>query len=434
MPTKLFRDPVHGDLEFDVESLVALIDTPEFQRLRGVKQLGTAYLVYPGAQHTRFEHSLGTCWLAHVLLRHLETRRGVRVDPLERRAVHAAALLHDLGHIPFGHTLEDERRILERHDKPERMRRAVSSGQLGERLAALGLDELVLAILTERTARPFLHQVVSAAIGADLLDYLARDAYFTGLGVRYDDRIFRQFDVVGEQLVIDAQKGGALREDVISEVINLLRLRYFLSERVYYHHAKTASGAMISRAVELALAEGLDAARLHGMRDDQLLALLRGDYPEHPALTELLGCLERHALYKRCFMLTHRVGDDRVADLCARYHFDAGQRERAERHLESKLRLRAGDLIVYCPEADMALKEARVPVRVDRGQPRLLSEMAIPEVDALLDKHRALWKFTVFVHPRHAERFERISAACEAYFTAENHLPDYESGQLYLQF
>src|SRR6266699_2035080 len=113
---KLIRDAVHGDIV--MSSLeVELMDTPEFQRLRGIRQLGTAYLVFPSAVHTRFEHSLGTSWMAHRMIE--SVRRNQVVSPDNERLIRAAALLHDITHIPFGHTLEDERRVLPRHDKDE---------------------------------------------------------------------------------------------------------------------------------------------------------------------------------------------------------------------------------------------------------------------------------------------------------------------------
>src|SRR5438034_7722286 len=113
---KLIRDAVHGDIE--MSSLeVELMDTPEFQRLRGIRQLGTAYLVFPSAVHTRFEHSLGTSWMAHRILQSI--RRGYDVSADDEILIRVAALLHDITHIPFGHTLEDERRVLPRHDKDE---------------------------------------------------------------------------------------------------------------------------------------------------------------------------------------------------------------------------------------------------------------------------------------------------------------------------
>ena len=111
---KVVRDAVHGDIELD-DLEIELIDTPEFQRLRGIKQLGTAYLVFPSATHTRFEHSIGTAWMARRLIDAVRRTRMLSRD--EEIRIRCAALLHDVTHIPFGHTLEDERRVLPRRDR-----------------------------------------------------------------------------------------------------------------------------------------------------------------------------------------------------------------------------------------------------------------------------------------------------------------------------
>jgi hypothetical protein len=114
---KLIRDAVHGDIEVGpLES--ELIDTPEFQRLRGIKQLGTAHLVFPSAVHTRFEHSLGTSWMAHRIVEAVRRTETVSAD--EEKLIRISALPHDITHIPFGHTLEDERSVLPRHVLPFR--------------------------------------------------------------------------------------------------------------------------------------------------------------------------------------------------------------------------------------------------------------------------------------------------------------------------
>src|SRR5437879_8509472 len=109
---KLIRDAVHGDIEMSPLE-VELMDTPEFQRLRGIKQLGTAYLVFPSAVHTRFEHSLGTSWMAHRILAAVRRTASVSVD--EEKLTRVASLLHDITHIPFGQTLEDAGRRCPRH-------------------------------------------------------------------------------------------------------------------------------------------------------------------------------------------------------------------------------------------------------------------------------------------------------------------------------
>src|ERR1700752_224304 len=105
---KLIRDAVHGDIEMGALE-IEIIDTPEFQRLRGIKQLGTAYLVFPSAVHTRFEHSLGTSRMGRPMVDTI--RRHYAVSKEDETLIRIAALVHDVMHIPFGHTLEDERRV-----------------------------------------------------------------------------------------------------------------------------------------------------------------------------------------------------------------------------------------------------------------------------------------------------------------------------------
>src|SRR5262249_33081110 len=280
MKRKLIRDAVHGDIEMSALE-VELMDTPEFQRLRGIKQLGTAYLVFPSAVHTRFEHSMGTSWMARRIV---DTIRRTQIVSADQEAiVRIAALVHDITHIPFGHTLEDERRVLPRHDKDEsRLNYFLRESTVGQILAREGMQDPVIDVLQGR--RGFLSDIVAGAISADLLDYLRRDTYFCGLSQNYDPRIFESFVVDGDRLVVNLEKHGMLRRDALSELVNLLRLRYTLSERVYFHHTKIASGAMISKAVELALQAGLRAEELRVLKDETLFFVLRQRFPNTDAI------------------------------------------------------------------------------------------------------------------------------------------------------
>src|SRR5690606_24199073 len=154
---------------------------------RGIKQLGTAYLVYPGCTHTRFDHSLGTLAAAERILQALR-RKGQRVTSDDARLIRIAALVHDVTHIPFGHTFEDERKVFPGHDTPLRCRRFLSRGELGEAFDQLVLQEAVYALLTYPS--DWRGQVVSGTLVAVLLDYLRRDSYFAGLRQDYDVRIY----------------------------------------------------------------------------------------------------------------------------------------------------------------------------------------------------------------------------------------------------
>src|SRR5881296_2890345 len=179
---KLIRDAVHGDIEVSTLE-VELMDTPEFQRLRGIKQLGTAYLVFPSVVHTRFEHSLGTSWMAHRILAAVRRTASVSVD--EEKLTRVASLLYDITHIPFGHTLEDERRVLPRHDKnQERVHQFLEEGSVGRILQREGIQKTVVDALTKSGS--LISDIIGGSISADLLDYLRRDTYFCGLAQYYD--------------------------------------------------------------------------------------------------------------------------------------------------------------------------------------------------------------------------------------------------------
>ncbi|HIE53368.1 MAG TPA: HD domain-containing protein, partial [Armatimonadetes bacterium] len=431
MPDKLIRDAVHGDMIFSSLE-VSLMDTAPVQRLRGIKQLGVSYLVYPSAVHTRFEHSLGTCWLAKRIVTALEQHQGIRLGERTKNILACAALLHDLTHIPFGHTFEDERRLLPRHDEtPERLAYFLGQPELRRPLIRHGIYEAVEAVLRGEPTEdcpPFVQEIVAGTVCADLLDYLRRDAYFCGLAQSYDERLFQYFALEGEHLVVDLHKEGAFRHDALSELIHLLRMRYNLTERVYYHHAKVVAGAMISRALELALRAGkVQPTDLYTLRDDSFLYFLRLRGEEVPGLNDLLDDFNRRRLYKRVYFLTvEQFGRAGIAPAQQRelerlYHYNlGGAREQAERTLAQKLGVPESAVIIYCPSAKMALKEATVQVRLSSGPPQPLADLRNPEVQQLLTKHRSLWRFYVCLRREYETLTRRAGELCEELFQAEN--------------
>jgi HD superfamily phosphohydrolase len=405
----LIRDPIHGDIGLSpVEEQV--LDFPEVQRLRGVKQLGTASLVYPGCVHTRFDHSLGASAVARRIVAALRDT-GVAIDRDLEQLIGVAALLHDVTHVPFGHTLEDERCLFPRHDKGARLAKLLD-GALGARLAALGLRERVAAMLGGQaggTVPLWARQIVSSTIDADLLDYLRRDSYFAGLAQNYDDRIFRYFIVDGDQLAINMTKHGMERPDARSETVQLLRMRYFLTERVYYHHTKVAAGAMISKAVELAHEHGaLGEDELLQLNDGQLFERLRQTpTPAAPdrRIVRLVERLAVRALLKRGYVVSARtVPEAARRALVEHFHESLQNRRDAEQALARGLRCESSELIIYCP-ALTVMKEAAALVRMPRGLLRL-NEIAEPasEIAALEARYAALWRLYVFVPPEHGAR------------------------------
>ncbi|MBN1355319.1 HD domain-containing protein [bacterium] len=435
---KNIRDSVHGDLPFTALEL-RLMDTGVMQRLRGIRQLGTSHLVYPGASHTRFDHSLGTNFMAKRILERLTREQGLRMDTREWEAVCVSALIHDITHLPFGHTLEDERRIFPRHDEDEnRVRHFIQNGEIGSILNRESLLEEVLSLLKSRELphgeKAYPRQIVSHTICADLLDYIRRDARNCGLIMDFDDRILRYFQIENDRLILNLQQNGLFRHDAFSEVIHLLRIRYFLTERVYYHHAKIAAGAMISRAVERAVELGFEIGQLYHLGDEALLYALNETYRADKAIRRLLGKYRSRNLYKRVYVLTDlNIDPETRAEFAEKYHLNSkGDRGSAEKRIARDARIPHEAVIVYAPPPQMNLKEANVLVKVDQNPARPLHVYKNREVLSLQEKYGRLWKFYVFIDPEYNQRFTAAAGACERLFGFKNDLPLIRKGQLSL--
>ena len=426
--SKTIRDPVHKDIEL-TERQLRVIDTPQVQRLRGIRQLGGSYLVYPGAHHTRFEHALGTCWMARRILASVEAGGEQPLPETERQAVLLTALLHDVTHIPFGHTFEDERKLMLRHDESQqRYDYFFGNSPLGEILRESEPGRIALELLSPEISpapeRKCLAQIVSGTICADLLDYLKRDNYYCGLSQEYDDRLFRYFTISGGRLLLKFHHQGLFRRDALTEVTNLLRIRYVLSERVYYHHAKIAFGAMISRTIEAAIEAGLEEADLFELTDHSLLYFLREKYGHVPEVEFLLDRLRARQLYKRCYMLSREIDEDQLRHLVLHHHENpGGKREETEAAIADALGGRPVEVAIYCAPEKMALKEAHMPVIHAPGETTRFADLNSREIRVLQDQHRALWKFYVFVSPRLARDRERCGRACEEIIGVPNQLP-----------
>ncbi len=301
-PYKSIRLAVSGDVALN-RLEVSLVDTTDFQRLRAIKQLGTCSYVYPTALHTRFDHSLGTQAMACRMLQSIMQKQSIPAEQVQ--LVRVFALLHDIFHIPFGHTLEDEFCIFPRHDEnTTRIDRFVGEeSAIGRKIIkAMGRDwhaRLYGLFLGGREVQPddyFILDLVTNTICADLLDYLQRDAFFCNISMDSDYRFLRHLDIVKHEgfsrLAIRLWKEGtsAPRRDVLNELIRLLDNRYLLGERVYFHHAKLVAGAMIAGAVARAKADGeINEDQLIEFGDETLIHHLRKSSCQPAA--HLMTCL-----------------------------------------------------------------------------------------------------------------------------------------------
>lgn len=225
---KIVNDPVYGFINLPSGLIFELIEHPYFQRLRRIRQLGLSYLVYPGAIHSRFQHSIGAMHLMSEAINVLVSK-GVEITDEEKESVMIAILLHDIGHAPFSHSLENS--IIEsmNHEDISLKFMNALNKQFG------GSLDLAIRIFKNEYSKRFLHQLVSGQLDMDRLDYLRRDSFFTGVseGVIGSDRIIKMLNVHKDQLVVDAKGIYSVEKFLIAR-----RLMYW---QVYMH--KTALAA-----------------------------------------------------------------------------------------------------------------------------------------------------------------------------------------------
>jgi uncharacterized protein len=272
--TEPVRDPVWGSIELS-PGLLKLMEQDAVQRMHRIKQLGPAYLVYPGATHTRFSHSLGVFHLGRRILRSLlrDGRRsgGTELSSEAVRAFLCAALLHDLGHYPFAHSLKDL--DVEEHESLT-ARRVLTGGMATSIRRDIGVDpELVAAIVDRRRSYggaeadaatlSFLRGILSCVLDPDKLDYLNRDAYFCGVPYGVQDVDF----VLGEIHAVPGAGLGISRKG-LTAVENVLFSKYLMHRSVYRHKTVRVATAMVKKALVLGLREGVLAQEQLYWTDD----------------------------------------------------------------------------------------------------------------------------------------------------------------------
>lgn len=229
---KIINDPVYGFITISDDLIFDLIQHPYFQRLRNIQQLGLTNLVYPGALHTRFQHSLGAMHLMQEALENLKYK-GIEISREEEEASQIAILLHDIGHGPFSHLLE----------------KTFISSMTHEEFTSLFMEELnrqykgrlgmAIQIFEDRYPKHFLHQLVSGQLDVDRLDYLSRDSFFSGVaeGVVGTERIIKMLNVSDNELVADSKALYSIEKFIISR-----RLMYW---QVYLHKTVHVAEVML---------------------------------------------------------------------------------------------------------------------------------------------------------------------------------------------
>lgn len=252
--SKFFHDPVYGSFPVSSELILRLIDSRAVQRLKHIRQLGTSFFTFLGAEHSRFSHSLGCLHLMETVLQHLEREEGFKLDPSWNETARVAALLHDIGHCAFSHTLEG---VLGHHHEDMTVRLILEDPQLGRILGprARRVAEVIRGRARGREAAA-VQDLVSSQLDVDRLDYLVRDAHYTGLDSGRVDvsRIVSNFSIHQGKLVVRERGTLAVEEYFLA--------RYFMYWKVYFHKTSRCLElilkALLLRAKELHARGGLE--------------------------------------------------------------------------------------------------------------------------------------------------------------------------------
>ena len=408
---KAIRDPIWGYIHIPDE-LTGLVDAEEFQRLREISQLGHVYLVYPGARHSRFEHSLGVFHLTGQFLRQLlRSAPPLDLTPSDVDVLLAASLLHDIGHYPFSHLLEEMQVFFVDHETRSRAIIEDRSTEVHKALVRAGIDPCRVAdVIDYRNARPEIRSqdlrlahVLSGTLDPDKIDYLLRDARYCG--VPFGESVNRDRLLASITFHPETQR-PAITYKGVSAVEALIFTSYLMYRNVYWHHAVRSANAMFKRGVQDLLAHpdcSLAESDFDRATEADLMHRLEAELSALGiALRDsMFGRLKRRKLYKvaRTYMAHERQPE--LVDVFRRLYYDPAERRQLEMRLCEAFgkrigRALAGDEILVdiprfgkSPEVDLKVyfgshipAEKQDPLSLDDPEVSMLKEYLIGNFEA----------------------------------------------------
>ncbi len=424
---KVIQDPVHGNIVIDGVFLDVL-DRPEMQRLRSVKQLGMSYLVFPGANHTRFEHCLGVYHLAGRMA------DAVGFDDKDSDAIRMAGLLHDVCHPPFSHTLES---IMERATGLDHMElaRALITGKIpnhksidddlfdglrpiGDVIAEHGIDpEDVCNLIMHPdsnsdnldsfvpgddhfSSRDYAHQIIHGPVDADQMDYLMRDAHYTGIshGAIDCDRLINTMEVHNDRIVL--RRGGIVAAE------GLMVSRSLMYTSVYFHETTRIAERMMNKCVE---ESGLDLTDMHLWNDQELVEKIIA------AGGKSSNCMRRilnRDINKKAFAIYSADVNDEVAQRLIDYASYEGSK-RLEQEIADQVDMDVFNVGVEVTsksnlQSNINIGKTDVSIMDDEGKVRSLTRFS-PIARALQSRNPYGWAILVSAPSMYKESVEKAA-------------------------
>jgi HD superfamily phosphohydrolase len=377
---KIIKDPVHGYIEVSSPAL-AILDSPPLQRLRYIRQLGFSYLVYPGANHTRFEHSLGTMYLSLIMSRQL----GLSEE--ERKMVTAAALIHDIGHGPFSHAIEPVMEELcgKTHHQASWF---LEDPYLGEILEDHGISRAETAALLQGDHH--LSEILHGELDVDRMDYLLRDAHYTGVpyGTVDAHRLIRNTVISDGHIAI--QEGG------INAAESLLIARTLMRPAVYFHHVSRIAEMMFSLAVHehLKCIRNSDPGAFMRLDDAGCMQSLLHSPSE--VTRTMVESIYLRRMYKRALY----VGRDQVNIARLAKESGQGKNQQIAHRIAESAGIEPHEVLVDIPEFPRSMS---VQVKVKNRNRLIGLEELSPLVTTLNETRRGQWRLGIYTLPDHVQ-------------------------------
>jgi HD superfamily phosphohydrolase len=424
---KIVHDTVHGSIKLE-GLFLDLLETPEIQRLHGIRQLGLAYLVFPGANHTRLEHSIGTCFVTGRLA------DALNLDKEEKKLVMAAAMLHDIGHSPYSHTLEmalhgkmkldhmditkdiilgereilagesDARKgqdipgLLEKHGlEPKDVARLISG--VGDDASPKIDDFQSQKDQVFFNEKRYLAQVIHGCIDADQIDYLLRDSHYTGVahGTIDTDRLIQTVEIFNNDLVVH-RRG-------VPAVEGMLVARALMYTSVYFHKTVRIAELMLARAVEQLK---IPLEEIHEMIDSELMAKLKS---QGSLQREIALMLKYRNLFKRALVISKDKASEEEKEVINSLR-EPRNRTRAEEEICRRGGVPKGYVIIDVPEKELQITEPRIKATnvkiLDNDRLKPLSKFS-PLAKALEIRDVYDWEIMVSTAEKHMNKVEKVA-------------------------
>lgn len=397
MSSKVIRDSIHGDIFLKPPEIEA-VDTPEFQRLRRIKQLGLTNLVYPSANHTRFEHSLGTLHLAGKIAERLG------LEEEEMRLIRLAALLHDVGHGPLSHTSEVFL-ALHREVSHERLSiETIENSWITEVLEKHGIavDEVGRIISGERG---FMGKIISSEVDVDRMDYLVRDAHHTGVGYGIIDlhRLINTASMYKNNLIFEYRGLRAIE--------GLLVARFLMIPSVYLHHTSRIADAMFLKATEYAIEEGVVSFdRLIRMDDIEAFSLLRSC---SGYLGEIASRLDERRLFKIALSKGWHEISPPLREKVIRTRRDGEKVKRITAKLGEEAGVEERYVVLDIPPEP---EYREMGALVERGKRIMGVEEESPLARVLREAQKNYWSLGIYTPEEHSQKVARAAGDLEPFF------------------